>query len=200
MAEPKETTNLYLIKRKEMGWSREYAAEQIGISDDKLERIENEKQLPNPQDVLIMSNVYQAPELCNYYCHRDCEIGRQYVPEVPKAQLPGIILRLLDSVYAVQDIEKILVRITADDMIDESEVDDLAHAQYTSRRCSSASNVRSIKERFLQKPTKQPTEKLNPENSKLYRQLTHLLTGGSLYYRQDEEILPVFALLNVRTH
>lgn len=134
--EPKETTNLYLIKRKEMGWSREYAAEQIGISDDKLERIENEKQLPNPQDVLIMSNVYQAPELCNYYCHRDCEIGRQYVPEVPKAQLPGIILRLLDSVYAVQDIEKILVRITADDMIDESEVDDLAHAQYTLERLS----------------------------------------------------------------
>ena len=33
MAEPKETTNLYLTKRKEMGWSREYAAEQIGISD-----------------------------------------------------------------------------------------------------------------------------------------------------------------------
>ena len=128
MAESKETTNLYLTKRKEMGWSREYAAEQIGISDDKLERIENEKQLPNPQDVLIMSNVYQAPELCNYYCHRDCEIGRQYVPEVPKAQLPGIILRL--------DIEKILVRITADDMIDESEVDDLAHAQYTLERLS----------------------------------------------------------------
>ncbi len=139
MAEPKEireTTNLYLLKRKEMGWSREYAAEQIGISDDKLERIENEKQLPNPQDVLIMSDVYQAPELCNYYCHRDCEIGRQYVPEVPKAELPGIILRLLDSVYAVQDIEKILVKITADDVIEESEVDDLAHAQYILERLS----------------------------------------------------------------
>lgn len=119
-----------------MGWSREYAAEQIGISDDKLERIENEKQLPNPQDVLIMSDVYRAPELCNYYCHRDCEIGRQYVPEVPKTELPGIILRLLNSVYAVQDIEKILVRITADDLIDESEVDDLAHAQYTLEQLS----------------------------------------------------------------
>lgn len=136
MAESKEKTSLYLAKRKEMGWSREFAAEKIGISDDKLERIENEKQLPNPQDVLIMSDVYQAPELCNYYCHRDCEIGRQYVPEVPKTELPGIILRLLDSVYAVQDIEKILVRITADDVIDENEVEDLAHAQYTLERLS----------------------------------------------------------------
>ena len=136
MAEQKETTNIYLLKRKELGWSREYAAEMIGISDDKLERIENEKQHPNPQDVLIMSDVYQAPELCNYYCSRDCEIGRSYVPEVPKAELPGIILHLLDSVYAVEDIEKILVKITADNMIDESEVEDLANAQYTLERLS----------------------------------------------------------------
>ena len=68
--------NIYLAKRKALGWSREYAAEQIGISDDKLERIENEKQLPNPQDVLIMSDVYQAPELCNHYCPGSCEIGQ----------------------------------------------------------------------------------------------------------------------------
>ena len=83
MAETKESATLYLAKRKELGWSREYASEQLGISDDKLERIENEKQLPNPQDVLIMSDVYHAPELCNYYCSRDCEIGQLYVPKVP---------------------------------------------------------------------------------------------------------------------
>ena len=128
--------NIYLTKRKALGWSREYAAEQIGISDDKLERIENEKQLPNPQDVLIMSDVYQAPELCNHYCHGSCEIGQLYVPKVPNAELPGIILHLLDSVYAVEDIEKILVKITADNKIDESEVDDLANAQYTLERLS----------------------------------------------------------------
>ena len=41
MAETKETSTIYLAKRKELGWSREYAAEKLGISDDKLERIEN---------------------------------------------------------------------------------------------------------------------------------------------------------------
>ena len=136
MADHKNPTTLYRSKRESLGWSREFAAEQIGISDDKLERIENEKQLPNPQDVLIMSDVYQAPELCNYYCNRDCEIGRLYVPEVPDADLPAIILRLLDAVYRVDDIEKILVRITADDMIDETEVRSLAHAQYTLEQLS----------------------------------------------------------------
>ncbi len=136
MAEAKGSTNLYLAKRKALGWSRESAAEKLGISDDKLERIENEKQMPNPQDVLIMSDVYQAPELCNYYCSRDCEIGRRYVPRVPDSELPGIVLQLMASIYEMDDIGKILVRITADDQIDDSEVENLAKAQYTLERLS----------------------------------------------------------------
>lgn len=136
MAETKESATLYLAKRKELGWSREYASEQLGISDDKLERIENEKQLPNPQDVLIMSDVYHAPELCNYYCSRDCEIGQLYVPKVPDTELPGIILKLMASIYEVEDIEKLLVKITADNVIDDSEVAGLAQAQYTLEQLS----------------------------------------------------------------
>ncbi len=136
MSEAKENTTLYLAKRKELGWSREYAAEQLGISDDKLERIENEKQLPNPQDVLIMSDVYKAPELCNYYCSRDCEIGQLYVPRIPDTELPGIILRLMASIYETRDIEKLLVKITADEAIDDTEVEDLAQAQYTLEQLS----------------------------------------------------------------
>lgn len=136
MSEPKNRSTLYRARREALGWSREYAAEQIGISDDKLERIENEKQLPNPQDVLIMSDVYQSPELCNYYCNKDCEIGRLYVPKVPDAELPSIIIRLLNSVYAVDDIEKVLVKITADGQIDATEVEDLAEAQYTLEQLS----------------------------------------------------------------
>ena len=136
MTETKTPTSIYRSKRAALGWSREYAAEQIGISDDKLERIENLKQMPNPQDVLIMSDVYQAPELCNYYCSRECEIGQQYVPEVPDTELPGIILHLLNSVYEVEDIEKVLVRITADNVIDAAEVESLASAQYTLEQLS----------------------------------------------------------------
>ena len=134
--ETKEYTSLYLSKRKKLGWSREYAAEQLGISDDKLERIENGKQLPNPQDVLIMSDVYHSPELCNYYCSRDCEIGRVYVPKIPETELPGIILQLVASIYEVEDIKKALVKITADDRIDDDEVESLAQAQYTLERLS----------------------------------------------------------------
>ena len=124
MAEPKETTNLYLIKRKEMGWSREYAAEQIGISDDKLERIENEKQLPNPQDVLIMSNVYQAPELCNYYCTHECSIGKQYMEPVEIKQLQQITLEILSNLNSINKDKNIFIDITADGEISEEELSD----------------------------------------------------------------------------
>ena len=41
MADVKNAPTLYRSKREALGWSREHAAEQIGISDDKLERIEN---------------------------------------------------------------------------------------------------------------------------------------------------------------
>lgn len=127
---------IYRRLRKQMGWSREYAAEQLGMSDDKLERIENGRQMPNPQDVLNMSNVYRAPELCNYYCHNECEIGRQYVPEVPSSELSDIILRLLDAVYKVEDIDKILVSITADGVIEDEEIEPLVNVQNTLEKLS----------------------------------------------------------------
>lgn len=129
MSESNNKTNLYRQKREDLNWSREYAAEQLGMSDDKLERIENEKQRPNPQDILIMSDIYKSPELCNYFCNRDCEIGQKYVPKVPEDELPGIILNLLGSIYDVEDIEKLLVKITKDNKIDDSEIDNLATAQ-----------------------------------------------------------------------
>ena len=136
MTEPNTKITFYRQKREELGWSRERAAEKLGMSDDKLERIENEKQLPNAQDVLIMSDIYKSPELCNYFCNRDCEIGQKYVPEVPNDELPGIILNLLNSIYQLEDIEKMLVKVTADNTIKDEEIEDLANAQYTLEQLS----------------------------------------------------------------
>ena len=48
----KTAENRYKTKRREMGWSREAAAFELHMSDDKLERIENGKQRPTPKDVL----------------------------------------------------------------------------------------------------------------------------------------------------
>lgn len=136
-----QSTNRYRQARENLGWSREVAAEELGMSDDKLERIENDKQSPNPQDVLNMSNVYHAPDICNYHCHCVCEIGQQYVPEISDSELPGIILKLLDSVYAVDDIKRILINITADEEISDDEIPELIHVQYQLERLSKATEA-----------------------------------------------------------
>lgn len=132
----KEITNRYKETRKGMDWSRETAADALGMSDDKLERIENGKQLPTPQDVLRMSDIYKSPELCNYFCSRDCEIGQRYVPEVPESSLPGIILNLLDSVNSFENMENKLIQITADERIDNEEIPELLQIQQTLEQLS----------------------------------------------------------------
>lgn len=132
----KEKITAYREKRKAMEWSIEAAAEELGMSDDTLRRIETEEKIPNPQEVLAMAKAFHAPELCNHYCHFDCEIGQKYVPEVEDSDLPSIVLRLLDTIYDVEDIEKTLVRITSDKDITDDEIESLVKVQYTLEQLS----------------------------------------------------------------
>ena len=119
------------LKREDPKWSREYASEKLGFSDDKLERIENGRQEPSPQDVLAMADLYHAPRLSIYYCHNSCFIGGKYIPEVGTHDLPTVIIRLLDSLYKVEDIKRPLINITADGVIDDDEIEELVNVQST---------------------------------------------------------------------
>ena len=62
------------------------------IAPERIERIENERSFPHPDEVLIMAEKYKPPGLCNYFCAKQCPIGQQYVPEVKIKVLPLIIL------------------------------------------------------------------------------------------------------------
>ena len=47
----KENKNLYQIKREELGLSREKASELLeSIPPERIEKIENQKSLPHPED------------------------------------------------------------------------------------------------------------------------------------------------------
>lgn len=61
----KENKNVYHIAREEHGYSREKAAELTGLEPFKIERIENEKIVPGPADVLsiLLLSVTQKSEL-----------------------------------------------------------------------------------------------------------------------------------------
>ena len=82
-ASTKENKNIYQTTRESLEFSREKASEVLEtISSERIEKIENEKSMPHPDEVLLMSKKYKKPSLCNYYCSNQCPIGKEYVPEV----------------------------------------------------------------------------------------------------------------------
>ena len=126
----KENKNIYFLKRDELGITRDQASELLeAITPDRIEKIENERVEPHPEEILIMARKYKSPELCNYYCSNQCSIGQQYVPEVKIQELSQIVLKMLDSLNVVQDNQRRLISISADGIIDETEIEDFVHIQ-----------------------------------------------------------------------
>lgn len=83
--------NIYQLSREALGLTREAAAEKLEfLSPDRIEKIENEKSLPHPEEILTMADAYKNPSLCNCYCSHECPIGQQYVPEIQIKDLSQI--------------------------------------------------------------------------------------------------------------
>lgn len=59
--------------------SREGAADETGIDRSRMARVELGSANPTPEEVLLLADTYDAPQLLNYYCSMCCPIGRQNV-------------------------------------------------------------------------------------------------------------------------
>lgn len=133
----KENKNRYQLVREELGLSREKASELLGtIMPERIEKIENEKSLPYPDEVLVMADRYKRPSLCNYFCSHQCPIGQEYVPEVEIKELSSIVLEMLASLNSVNKRKDRLIEITADGKIDTDEIDDFIFIQDELERIS----------------------------------------------------------------
>ena len=136
-ASTKENKNRYQLIREELGLSREKASELLEIiSPERLEKIENERSDPHPDEVLLMSQKYKKPSLCNYYCANECPIGQQYVPEVQVKELSSIVLEMLASLNSVHKQKDRLIEIAADGKISGDEIDDFIYIQEELERIS----------------------------------------------------------------
>ena len=79
----KENKNVYQTTREGLKLTREAASDLLEtIAPERIEKIENERSLPHPDEVMTMAQKYKMPSLCNYYCANQCPIGQQYVPEI----------------------------------------------------------------------------------------------------------------------
>lgn len=121
----RENKNIYQLSRESLELTRDAASELMEyVSPDRIEKIESEKSLPHPDEVLIMAKAYKAPNLCNYYCSHECPIGQQYVPEVQIKDLSQITLEMLNSLNSVEKAKERIIEITVDGKITEDEASD----------------------------------------------------------------------------
>ena len=121
----KENKNIYQISRENMEYSRDTAAEKMGfMSSDRIEKIENEKSLPHPEEVLAMAGCYKNPSLCNYFCSHECPIGIEYVPEIKEKALSQITLEMLATLNKLVRKKDRLIEITVDGELSEDELPD----------------------------------------------------------------------------
>ncbi|MDD6202568.1 MAG: helix-turn-helix transcriptional regulator [Lachnospiraceae bacterium] len=126
----RQNKNIYQTSRENAGLTREGAAERLAfLSSDRIEKIESEKSLPHPDEILAMANCYKNPSLCNYYCSHECPIGQEYVPEVKIKELSQITLEMLASLNSLEKEKNRLVEITVDGVISEDEMKDFKHIQ-----------------------------------------------------------------------
>lgn len=95
------------------------------LSASRIEKIENGTLNAHPEDVIQMAEVYNKPELCNYFRTKECQIGKKYVPEVECIHdLPQITMELLSNLNALNRDKERVIDITADGKITAEELDD----------------------------------------------------------------------------
>lgn len=135
----KTNKNIYQRTREDLQLTREKAGELLEtIAPERIEKIESEKSLPHPDEVLIMADKYKLPNLCNYYCANQCPIGQHYVPEIKIKDLSQIVLEMLASLNSMNKKKERLIEITADGEIDGTELEDFIYIQEELERISIA--------------------------------------------------------------
>lgn len=126
--------NIFKSLRKKKRLSREDVCDMVAesgsiLDDTRLERIENGRFRIQPEEVLLLSEVYNEPTLCNHYCSNECPIGKRYVKPVEKTELEKIILSMIASLNAMEKKQERLIEITSDGKVDEHEVKDFIQIQ-----------------------------------------------------------------------
>ena len=110
-------------------YSREGAAELLGVSVSSLADYELGITKVVPVDkIVLMSEIYNAPELKAWYCANECPIGRSCpISTEPLSSVERITMQLLKSLKQseIDDVRETLVDITADGEISEDERVDL---------------------------------------------------------------------------
>lgn len=96
----------------------------MSIDRGRLYRIESGIANPYPEEIHLMADLYNAPELENYFCKNMCPLGGN-IPKVEITDLDRITVRTLSAFRKLAVTKEILLDITEDGVIDEAEKADM---------------------------------------------------------------------------
>ena len=129
-----EPENIYFRCRKEAAMhnqklsSREGAAELLGISVSSLQKYELGVTKTVPVDmVVLMADLYNAPELRYLYCKGECPIGRAMNIATEIKSVESVAIRLITKLIMreVEDIKEKLLDIADDGTIGKEKQEEL---------------------------------------------------------------------------
>ncbi len=125
-----EKKNIYLTCREECNLTRAQASELMKtVSESRIEKIESEKIIAAPEDIVAMADAYKQPKLCNYYCANECAIGKTTIPEVEIHSLSEITLGIISSLNSLAHEKDRLIDIAVDGQLTEDELEDFSRIQ-----------------------------------------------------------------------
>lgn len=113
----KTSSNVFYLARSEASKhndtlsSRESAADLMGIDRGRLFRIENGVVNPYPEEVVLMADLYGAPELYNYYCTKICPLGIDVPAINPKADIYEITVNAMVGFRKAGEVQNILLDV-----------------------------------------------------------------------------------------
>lgn len=106
-------------------FSKDGAAELLGVSTSTLSDYELGLTKIVPPDMVVkMADLYNAPELRNFYCREMCPLGSD-VPVLELEDLDRITVKAMASLRKIMETKDILLDITEDGVISEEEKPEL---------------------------------------------------------------------------
>lgn len=104
--------------------SREGAADIMSIDRGRLYRIEKGLINPYPEEVHLMADLYNAPELRNFYCTGMCPLGCE-MSKASVEDLDRITVRVVSAFRRLDGTKEMLLDITEDGIVTDDEKQDM---------------------------------------------------------------------------
>lgn len=103
--------------------SRESTSEYLGVSVSSLANYERGITVPPMDLVMMMADVYNAPQLKNLYCKQQCPLGKEQQLEIEVKSLEAIAVNIVSKLdlEEINGIKKQLLKISEDGKISLNE-------------------------------------------------------------------------------